>query len=560
MSSHQLSIEPLEARCLLSAGDLDPAFGIGGVFAYPDIPGPALGIATQSDGKYVVATHTTLYRFRENGTIDKSFGHRGHIVPGFTLFGVGIDHGGRIAVGGSSEDHKWAAARYNPDGTPDLSFNGTGQIITHAGALATDEYASVMAIQPDGKILIGGVQFNGRTDDDINYDYNAVVVRFNTNGAIDTAFGDGGEAFDSILFNHVDAIATAPNGNIAIAGATRSGQSVYDEYYQVVNSAGRFVTGTPAAFDDPSLESEFRAAAYRPDNTLLLADEDEANSDLRIGSKPVGIVLDPLSPRFYDDEKINALVTTADNKTLVAGSARNGLGLLRLNPDGTPDNTFAFGGFDEISINRRKSEWIDRLALLPNGDYLAAGTVGGTFPENTDSGYLFVAHIQGGAHTVGQLAPRALADATAPPLLGSSLSDFTVTYGAEETVDAASLGSYDLRVLGPNGYSALAHLANVEDRYAGRQRVATYTIDAPGGVWERGDNGPYTIYLRPNQVADNRGQAVPAGIIGTFTVGLRKGRHHPPAAAITAAAPTLSLRPANALFKSMRPKNDLFDA
>lgn len=550
---HRL-IESLEPRRLLSAGDLDPTFGAGGVFAYPDIPGPAVGIATQSDGKYVVATHTALYRFRANGKIDKSFGHRGHIVPGFTLFGVGIDHSGRIAVGGGTADHKWAAARYNPDGTPDLTFNGTGQNITHAGALSTDEYASVMTLQPDGKILIGGTQYNGANDNDFDFDYNAVVVRFNTNGAIDTSFGTNGEAFDTIIFNSVDTIATAPNGDIAIAGRTDIGSTIHDEYYQVVNAAGRVIAGTPVSFNDPSLESSFRAAAYRPDGTLLLADEDEANSTLKLGSRSINIVLDPFSPRFYDDEKINALITTSDNKTLLAGAARDGIGLLRLNPDGAPDNTFGLGGFNVLSINRRKSEWIDKLALLPSGDYLAAGTLGGTFPDNTDNGYLFVAHIQAGTHPVGQLAPQALADAFAPPVLGNATHYFTVTYAAEESIDASTLDSHDVRILGPNGYSALAHLTQVEDRYAGRQRIATYTIDAPGGTWERGDNGQYTIYLRPNQVTDNRGHPTPAGIIGTFTVGLRKGRHH--TGTVTRALPP----PPTPSIQFLRTRNDLFDA
>src|SRR3954452_15680224 len=204
-------LEPLEPRHFLSAGDLDPAFGAGGVFAYPDIPGPAVGIATQSDGKYVVATHTTLYRFRANGTLDKSFGHRGHIVPGFTLFGVGIDHSGRIAVGGGSADHQWAAARYTPAGAPDGTFNGSGQHITHAGATEYDEIASVMPLQPDGKILVGGTQRNNEPDNgDDDELYDATVVRFNTNGSLDTAFGSSGQVPGYHLFNSVNAIALAP--------------------------------------------------------------------------------------------------------------------------------------------------------------------------------------------------------------------------------------------------------------------------------------------------------------------------------------------------------------
>jgi uncharacterized delta-60 repeat protein len=548
-----LFLEPLEPRHLLSAGDLDPSFGAGGVFAYPDIPGSAVGIATQSDGKYVVATHTTLYRFRANGTIDKSFGHRGHIVPGFTLFGVGIDHSGRIAVGGGTAKFKWAAARYLPDGSPDTSFNGTGQIITHVNG-STEDRASVMTLQPDGKILLGGTRFIGGGPDTGGPDeeYNAVVVRFNTDGAIDTAFGTNGEAFDTHLFNYVDAIATAPNGDIAIAGQENLGMSIHDEDYQVANAAGR-VIATDSAFTS-DFYTNYRAACFRPDGTRVLADEAMGNSFVTLGSKTIPIVLDPLTSRFYDDEKINALVTTSDNKTLIGGAARSGLGLVRLNPDGTPDSTFGLGGFSQITINRRKFTSIQRLALLPDGAYLAAGTVGGTFPDNIDGGYLFVAHIQGGTLGSEKRAPRALADAFSPPYLGATTHDFTVTYAAQESINASTLDSRDVRVLGPNGYSTLAHLTSVEDRYAGRQRVATYTIDAPGGAWERGDNGRYTIYLRPNQVTDNRAAPVPAGIIGAFTVGLRKGHHH------TATATTAVIRALPPVHSShARLKNDLFD-
>ena len=60
-----------------------------------------------------------------------------------------------------------------------------------------------------------------------------------------------------------------------------------------------------------------------------------------------------------------------------------------------------------------------------------------------------------------------------------------------------------------------------------------------GGAWERGDNGRYTIYIRPNQVTDNRGTTVPPGIIGAFTVRLRKGHH----TTTTAAAVTRALTP-----------------
>jgi uncharacterized delta-60 repeat protein len=189
-------LEPLEPRTLLSAGDLDPAFGVHGVVTYPDIPGPAVGLATQSDGKYLIATHSTVYRFLADGTPDESFGRHGHITPVVVLYGLGIDHHGKINVGGPAKHFQWGAARYNPDGSPDTTFNRTGRIVTRINESAV-ERASVMTLQPDGKILVGGTQFNGNSDDDPEFDYNAVVDRFNTDGSVDTSFGTHGEAFDS---------------------------------------------------------------------------------------------------------------------------------------------------------------------------------------------------------------------------------------------------------------------------------------------------------------------------------------------------------------------------
>src|SRR4051794_3300752 len=249
-------LEPLEPRCLLAAaaaaGDLDPAWGTDGVRVYYDIPAPAVGVATQSDGKFLVATESTVYRFKPDGSIDKSFGTRGHVTPGFTLKGLGVDHNGRIAVGGrggGTTDHQWAAARYRPDGVPDPSFNGTGQNITHVNGTG-EEWASVMTLQPDGKILVGGTQFNGNNDPLDDFNFNAVVVRFHTDGTIDTAFGTNGEAFDSPIFNPVNTIPTAPNGDILLAGRPNAGMTPHDEYFQIVNSAGRFVTGTPVNSGD----------------------------------------------------------------------------------------------------------------------------------------------------------------------------------------------------------------------------------------------------------------------------------------------------------------------
>src|SRR5438309_6527313 len=89
-------------------GDLDPTFGVGGKVI--DGAGDAYDVALQSDGKIVV-------------------------------------------VGGHLAD--LVVARYNPNGSPDVTFGfGTGKVITDLGR---HEYEWNIVIQPDGKIVAGGV-------------------------------------------------------------------------------------------------------------------------------------------------------------------------------------------------------------------------------------------------------------------------------------------------------------------------------------------------------------------------------------------------------------------
>jgi len=72
--------------------------------------------------------------------------------------------------------------RYNANGSLDTSF-GTGGIVTTPIGNSND--ASALGIQSDGKIVVAGGSSNGS-----NYDF--ALVRYNTNGSLDTSFGTGG--------------------------------------------------------------------------------------------------------------------------------------------------------------------------------------------------------------------------------------------------------------------------------------------------------------------------------------------------------------------------------
>ena len=78
----------------------------------------------------------------------------------------------------------WAA-----DGDLDTTFSGDGILTTAIGA--GNDAASSVVLQSDGKIVVAGYSYNGS-----NYDI--AVVRYNTDGSLDTSFGTGGKVTTAI--------------------------------------------------------------------------------------------------------------------------------------------------------------------------------------------------------------------------------------------------------------------------------------------------------------------------------------------------------------------------
>ena len=79
--------------------------------------------------------------------------------------------------------------RYNTDGTLDTSFDSDGKVTTAIGS-GNDDACSV-AIQSDGKIVVAGDSNNGSNDD-------FALVRYNTDGTLDTSFDSDGKVTTAI--------------------------------------------------------------------------------------------------------------------------------------------------------------------------------------------------------------------------------------------------------------------------------------------------------------------------------------------------------------------------
>ncbi|HEX8146363.1 MAG TPA: Calx-beta domain-containing protein [Pyrinomonadaceae bacterium] len=135
----------------------------------------AYGVAVQPDGKIVAAgsTSTTfnfvdsdfaLARYETSGALDQTFGAGGRVLADFdfgydTAVGVAVAPGGRILAGGytftRNMQARFAAARFNADGSPDNTF-GTGGRATTQFPDDRRALGRGLTVQPDGRLVIVG--------------------------------------------------------------------------------------------------------------------------------------------------------------------------------------------------------------------------------------------------------------------------------------------------------------------------------------------------------------------------------------------------------------------
>jgi hypothetical protein len=131
----------------------------------------------------------------------------------------------------------------------------------------------------------------------------------------------------------------------------------------------------------------------------------------------------------------------------------------------------------------------------------------------------------------GDTTPPAASLASPPDVTspGGTAQFLTVTYSDASGVDVTSLGTGDLLVSGPDGFSATAVFYAVDDYFAGSPRTATYWLVPPGGSWDSTDNGTYTCALVAAQVGDTAGNDAPAQTLGNWSVDIPAPVRRPPA-------------------------------
>ena len=177
-----------------------------------------------------------VVRYNTNGTLDTTFGNgRGYVSTPITNGGFGYslciqsDH--KIVVGGTTTDYKVLVIRYDTNGTLDTTFgsNHTGIVLTSIPTMTSWIEAYSIALQSD-KIIVAG-DIDGTS---------VLIVRYNTNGTLDTTFGTGGiVSTTSPTSFWQSSLVIQSNNNILIQGTTNDNHNImfnYDSYGTPISS------------------------------------------------------------------------------------------------------------------------------------------------------------------------------------------------------------------------------------------------------------------------------------------------------------------------------------
>jgi uncharacterized delta-60 repeat protein len=377
--------------------------------------GDLTSVLYQPDGKIITAGYffngdkfgNCLFRYNSDGTLDSTFDGDGKVITSIpqrtlVIYTAALLPDGKIITAGSTfavgdGNNSFMIARYNSDGSLDTTFDGDG-LLYHQISDFNDFIGSI-AVQPDGKIVIGGFSFSTSRP---------VVVRYNTDGSLDTTFNGDGILLISppggAQFTRINDISLLQDGRILFVGTVLNG------------GTNQFLVGriTPTGSLDTTFDSDgiltaqmidggssqVSGLALQSDGKIVLAGTASLSgvnnfSVVRLNSDG------SFDTTFDGDGRVttpqgvgNDVAIQNDGKIVLVG-AENSLGypnsivIVRYKPNGSLDDSFRSSNSSAVGITRTRfvSAIGHSVVIQPDGKIIAGGIVGGSGNLATPVGY-----------------------------------------------------------------------------------------------------------------------------------------------------------------------------
>ncbi len=355
-----------------------------------------LSIVIQPDAKIVIAGFSenlglrdfTVVRYNSDGTADNSFGANAIAQAGFQdaeAYTVSLQADGKILMAGRaqtlSDGYDFALVRFNDDGSLDNGFGSQGKVATDLGN--SPDIGFTAAIQNDGKIIVAGTSSSAHS--------NMSLVRYNTDGIIDTSFLNHGRILNDMGSSSAGYSASVlPDGKIIVAGFYDNGSNS-DFLLSRFNTDGSldfsFPGGGNETQDLNGASDVANSIAVQSNGKMVVAGYsfNGSNNDFAIvrfntdGSLDMafdgdGIVFTDILTNSYD--LANSVAMQQDGKIVAAGLADNGtnydIAVVRYNSDGSKDNSFDSDGIVTTDIDN-SIDYGSTVLIQPDQKIIVAG-------------------------------------------------------------------------------------------------------------------------------------------------------------------------------------------
>lgn len=354
--------------------------------------------------------------FAAAGDLDVTFGSAGKVSSVIPTSKIGIQPADGKLLVVDSESSNFRLARYLPGGTLDVVFGTNGVVtsdirsvmynIADTGQLGGNDFSADgaydVAMQADGKILVAGYTFHTNPPTGLANSDNIVVVRYLTNGLVDTTFGTNGVAMAEVLkagnatHDRGYALAVQTNGAIVVAGEMYEGTKAGDFVTVRFTSTGVLdTTFASTGYKLTSLSSYLdtaRDVVIQGDGKIVVAGEKSnispssfgvvrynANGTADTTFGPGGIRSVVFSTATNSNSSAYNVAVQSDGKMVVGGysyttTTQGDYALARFNANGTLDTTF--DGDGKVTTNFGGSETGADVMIQGNGKIVMVGTAG----------------------------------------------------------------------------------------------------------------------------------------------------------------------------------------
>lgn len=352
-----------------------------------------LNIAIQNDNKILVAgknnissTGGKLVRLNTDGSLDTSFSTEGftngypNIIDG-NINTTLIQQDGKILVGGNFNNFNGNSARQiirlNQNGTTDNSFNGS--------FIGNNEKVYSFAIDSNNKILVGGSFNTYRTTTSKN------LIRLNNDGTIDRTFNIDGYSNNT----KVTSITIQEDNKILIGGSFTSYDGVEANSIIRLNSDGTidntFIYGSGFKKNLDGLNVNVSSITIKNNKILIGGAFTEyngilANNLIRLNNN--GSIDNTFSYGSGFNLPVSTIHIQNDGKILCGGDftsykGQNSNRIIRINENGTVDNTFIIGSGLNNKLNSIKIDYNGHIVL------------GGEFSQYNSNSIDYVTRLNG---------------------------------------------------------------------------------------------------------------------------------------------------------------------